>query len=678
LDTERIKKINKMETKYIPRKLSEVVKSRGDARDVAHLSTNKRLPDGFEDENHMLLYHCRNLWDNLRDFRVRYQRASKYHNGDQWGDYVYNPDVGEWQREEDYIRSQGKVPLKQNLIRQLMKNLQGQYRRNPTKTAVYARDKEDTEVSEMMTNAIRSVHDDNHISQLESQLLLDFAMSGMAVSKQVYKYRSIQDTENVFIKNVNLDRIFFNGDIEDIRMEDLRIVGEILDMPINDVLTNFARTAGDEEKIQRWYTVDYYKDFINTHPTLSAGMSDVMDFYVPHNSNMCRVIEVWYKKGEWRTWIHDYYDGTYKVSKMTLGEVQQANKERIETFGQMGIPPEDVPLMEAERRFDQFWCVKHLTPYGHTLHEGETPYDHKEHPYEIIMYPFSKGRVQGLVEDIIDQQRSVNRLITQADFIRGASAKGLLMIHEDSIPEGMNIGDIAEEWSRVGGVIKYKGKPGVPAPAQVSSNSVPAGMMDMLNMQIKLTYDIMGIHSAIQGQQARAGTAASLYAQEAENAAMNVKDFFETFNYYKHKRDQKIMMLIRQFYNEKRMMYITGSGFTPEARVYDPEKARDVNYDLKVVQGADTPVYRQVIEDILTNLLSGGLIDLEMYLEHSTMPFAEKLMQTLKRKQQQMAGGQQDPGVDQALLQELEGAQKQVSQSADPRVQRMLERMQGA
>lgn len=663
-----------METIYKPRKLSEVSTRKVGGR--AHLSSNAKLPEGFETENHDLLYFCRNCWDNLRDFRQRFQRAAKYHRGDQWGDFIYNPDTKEWEREEDYIRSQGKVPLKQNLIRQLIKNLQGQYRRNPTKTVVFARDREDAAVSEMMTVALQNVHDTNHLMQLEAQLLLDFAISGLAASKQVYKFRTIQDTEDVYIKNINPDRIFFNGDIEDIRMEDLRVVGEILDMTMNDVITTFARTKEDEAKIREWYTVDYYRDFINNQPALAADMTDVIDFYVPVNSNMCRVIEAWTKKAEWRTWIHDYYDGSYKVSTITLDQVEQMNQQRIQEFELMGIAPDEVPLMEAERRFDQYWYVKHMTPYGHTLHEGETPYDHKEHPYEIVMYPFIKGEVWGLAEDIIDQQRYVNRLITQADFIRGASAKGLLLVHEDSIPDGMNVGDFSDEWSRVGGVVKYKGKPGVPVPTQVSSNSIPAGLMEMLNMQIKLTYDIMGIHSAIQGQQANAGTPASLYAQEAENASMNVKDFFDTFNYYKQKRDRKIMMLIRQFYNDKRLMYVTGSSYAPEAKVYDPDQARDVMFDLKVTQGPDTPVYRQVIEEILNNLLMNGMIDLSMYLEHSSMPFSDKLLQSIQRKQEEMGAGIQ--GNPEELQGELQQAQQQTGELLDPRAKKMVERMQGA
>ena len=660
---------------YKPRKLSQVSNRRVKDDDKKHLSTNKGLPDNFETENHDLLRYWQGLWFNLADFRERRRRAMRYQRGDQWGDMIYNPDTGSWVKEEDYIREQGKVPLKQNIIRQLIKNLQGQYRQNPSKTVVYARDREDAAVSEMMTNAIQNVHDINHAREIYMAQMTEAAISGMAITKQAYKFKTIWDTEDVDIRMVNPNRPFFNGDLEDPRMDDLRTIGEIHDMTIDDVITTFARTEGDAEKIRRWYSSEYYKDFLNSNQTFSAQYDEAMDFFIPHNTGMCRVIEGWYRKAEWRTWVHDYYDGSYKVLDISLKELEKMNQERIQEFEAMGVPAEEVPLMEGERRFDQFWYVKYLTPYGHTLHEGDTPYDHKEHPYDLFMYPFIGGEVWGLVEDIIDQQRYVNRTITLMDFITGASAKGLLLIHEDSIPEGMNVSDFAEEWSRVGGVIKYKGKPGIPVPTQISNASVPTGLQNMLATQLQLTYDIMGIHQAIQGKSAKSGTPASLYAQEAENASINVKDFFESFNQFRERCDRKTMMLIKQFYNDKRLLAVTGTSYAPEAKIYDPEKARDVMFDLKVSQGIDTPIYRQVVDDILTKLLESQLIDLELYLENSSMPFADKLLQGIRSKQQQMAEQGMAAGGDQQLLQQMGQAGQQMQQQ-DPRMANMINQMQ--
>ena len=474
--------------------------------------------------------------------------------------------------------------------------------------------------------------------------------------------------------NINPNRIFFNSDVEDPRLTDIRVIGEIHDMTMNDIIMVFAQNKKDEEKIRNWYSVDYYRDFIDTGKTLSAEFLDHMDFYITSSANMCRVIEVWLKRGAWKTYVHDWYDGTYKATDFSLKEVEQMNQERIKAFQQMGIE-EDIPLMEATRKYDQFWYVKFMTPYGHTLFEGETPYDHNSHPYELVLYPFIDGEVWGLVEDIIDQQRYVNRTITIMDFIVSASAKGLLLVHEDTIPAGMNINDFAEEWSKVGGVIKYKGKPGTPPPGQIANQSIPIGLQEMLATQLKLTYDIIGIHAAIQGQAPKSGTAASLYAQEAENASINVKDFMETFNYFKRKRDTKIMKMVMQFYQERRNLLVSGTTYSDEARVYDPEQIRDVEFDLTVAQGPDTPVFRQIIEDILTNLLLNQMIDIEMYLEHSTLPFAEKLLDTIRRKKQEVMQHQTEGTPvppDENFRAEIEGASKEMEKQ-DPRMAKILQ-----
>lgn len=634
--------------------------------------------DNPERENMELLGHTRNLWDNMHDYRTRRKRARRYHRGDQWGDLITNPDTGQQIREEDYIKSQGRVPLKQNIIRQLMKNLMGQYRNNPTGTIVYAKNREDAQLSEMMSNAVRSVHDINYAPHIDASLILELALSGMAVGKQRYKYIPERGSEDIYMENINPVRIFYNGDATDPRQNDIRIIGELHDVPIMDVITSFAQSTEDEETIRTWYTKDYFSAFIDTYQAFKSDYIDGIDFYLTGNSGMCRVIEIWYKKSEWRVYAHDYADGSYKIVPYTLKEVEKINNDRITQAGEVGIPQEEVPLIVARRKYDQYWCVKYLTPYGHVLYEGESPYDHGEHPYTVVTYPGIDGEVWGLVEEIIDQQRYVNRAITLMDFLIASSAKGLLMIPESAIPyeKGWDENRFADEWTKVNGVIVYKAKPGINPPSQIANNSIPVGLQELLATQLKMAYDIAGIHQAIQGQQAKSGTPATLYAQEAQNATLNVKDFMETFSFYKQKRDMKIMKLIMQFYKEKRFLSVpTTVNYTQGGKLFDPEMIKNVEFDLKVTQGTDTPVYRQVIEDSLMGLFNAQAIDIKMYLEHSSMPFADKLLDSIKRREQEMA---QQGGMGQIppeMQEQLGAAAEEQMSSLTPQTQGILNKM---
>ena len=168
-----------------------------------------------------------------------------------------------------------------------------------------------------------------------------------------------------------------------------------------------------------------------------------------------------------------------------MQEIEAINRMRLEEAAQKGIAPEKVALIETEWFIDRYWYYRFFTPFGHTLDEGETPYWHGEHPYVFKLYPLMDGEIHSFVEDIIDQQRYINRLITLIDFIMGASAKGVLLFPEDQIPDGMSIEDVAEQWTRYNGIILFKPKPGGVLPQPISTNATTVGADELLNVQLR-------------------------------------------------------------------------------------------------------------------------------------------------------------------------------------------------
>ena len=125
------------------------------------------------------------------------------------------------------------------------------------------------------------------------------------------------------------------------------------------------------------------------------------------------------------------------------------NDERIEMAKSVSMPEEEVPLIKATWFIDDYWYFYYLSPFGDILKEGETPYEHDSHPYVFKAYPLIDGEIHSFVSDVIDQQRYTNRLITLYDWIMRASAKGVLMMPEDCLPDGVSIDDIAESWTEL-------------------------------------------------------------------------------------------------------------------------------------------------------------------------------------------------------------------------------------
>ncbi len=175
---------------------------------------------------------------------------------------------------------------------------------------------------------------------------------------------------------------------------------------------------------------------------------------MPANQDMCRVIEIWKLESREVLDCHDFRSGEYYHIPVTEAEdINKENRKRVHEARTSGQPEETAQLIETEWSIMQTWRYRFFSPLGDLLDEGETPYWHGEHPYVFKLYPLIDGEVHAFVEDVIDQQRYINRLITMIDFIMGSSAKGVLLFPEDQIPDGMTIEDIADEWTKYNGII---------------------------------------------------------------------------------------------------------------------------------------------------------------------------------------------------------------------------------
>ena len=394
------------------------------------------------------------------------------------------------------------------------------------------------------------------------------------------------------------------------------------------------------------------------------------DFLFTSDPTRCRVIEVWRKESKPRYRCHDYNNGdVYKIDVSDYQDmVVKVNEERKQRGLAVGMNEEDIPLIEAQWFMDDYWYFYYLTPFGHILREGETPYDHKSHPYIFKAYPYIDGEIHSFVADVIDQQRYTNRLITMYDWIIRASAKGVLLMPEEAIGS-MDINEIAAEWSRFNGVIAIKTKNGAPMPQQVANNSTNIGINELLSLQLKFFEDISGVNGALQGKAGYSGTSGSLYAQQTQNATTSLLDLLDSFSGFVIDAAYKDVKNIQQFYDDKRQYNIAGNG----ARLieYDPEKIKDVEFDLSIIESTSTPAYRQMANDFLMQIWGAGQITLEQLLEHGDFPFADDLLQSVKSQQEQMQQGQQPQGIPQELVDQ---AQQGADMDAVNRAYDMLRR----
>ncbi len=629
---------------------------------VAHAKKNDRS------RGLLLLEEAQAYYNAMYRFRKDRERNKRYNYGDQWGDMVCVD--GKRMTEEQYILSQGNIPLKTNLIRRLVRNVIGVYRGQSTEPTCTARDRDEQQEAETMSTVLQYNMQLNRMNEMYARTMEEYLISGLVTHRKWYGWRN--DRMDCWTDYVQPNNFIIDSNMRDFRAWDCSFVGEIHDITINNVYEQFAKSPSDYSRLSEiyrhacnrrisvltWEEFGYSRNFINT------------DFLMPREPGRCRVIEIWRKESKPRFRCHDYNNGDfYKIEESDYVEmVEHVNAERISRGLSLGMSKEDIPLIQATWFMDDYWYYYFLSPLGDILAEGESPYDHKSHPYVFKAYPFIDGEIHSFVSDVIDQQRYTNRLITLNDWILRASAKGVLMVPDECIPKDMTPEEFADTWARFNGVVVYTPSKTGAVPTQVSNNSTNIGIHELLNLQLKFFEDISGVNGALQGKPGYSGISAALYQQQQQNATTSLLDILDSFQEFVRDAAYKDVKNIQQFYDQKRMFNI--SGRAGKHVVYDPMKIRDVEMDISVVPSQATPAYRTIGNDFLIQMFNQRAITLEQMLESGDFPFGDALLQSIRSQKQQLENGEMPEGLSPELIQ-------RVQDGADPEAMQMLERAMG-
>ncbi len=420
-------------------------------------------------------------WARMDFFRSERARCKRYVYGSQWDDMILAD--GKKISEEQFITQQGQVPLKNNILRRILRNVVGLYH---ARYKVPQLSSKDTGIKGERLRELnfrrRQWFQQNRMEELAPRLLEEFLISGMVVVK----------VENEKIIPVTPDNFFFHSEGYDPRGNDVDLIGEVHHVSFNTLLEKFCETADDYRRVSAIY-----------HSSDSAGGS-------------CRIIEVWHKEVELLGILHNEADATINIGKMQdiLSALQREEEAKDSHCRVKSI------VRSGWRRL---WFAEN----GVLLRQCD-PCD--SHPYVFKAYPFLDGEIHSYISDIIDQQRYVNRLITLYDFVMKSSAKGVLLFPDESIPSGMDLQDVANEWSRFNGVIPYKARPGVPMPTQVSGNAANIGITELLKIEMQMLEDISGVSPTLQGKLVANSTSGTLFAQQNEAAQTSLLDILRTFS----------------------------------------------------------------------------------------------------------------------------------------------------
>ena len=665
-----------MATKRYTKK-SDVVK-RKPAEKFDSLAERRKQSQDVRNDS-ALLQRMETAWRNDEETRQEGERCHRFVYGDQWGDMTFYD--GKWMTERQYLMCRGKVPLTNNVTRRLITAVKGSYLKQKSEPRCLPFSADSVEAAEMLsrtlvTNWRRSY---NSMSAQLSNALENFLIRGIAVMGESYE-RTPSGKYDAKTKLYDPRKVAVECTMNDPLMDDISLVGIIHDAKPIDFLSKFGTRVKKKtlDAIKEEYGNDTYDRYSEIElDNNEKNRLEYLDFYGNNDPSRWRFYEVWTK--EVKSMILcvdparpimpfkvenvdkfglDEYDGL-----TVLEENERRRKEAVEfgiqdnevlyiDYGQYG---EDGDFDGTGEFVDIYWYVKFLTPRGTVIDEYVSPYT-CGCPITIVKYPYVNGEVHSYINDVIPQQKYINRLVTLNDIAIRSTAKGALIVDKRSLEENddQTMEEIRQQWSDPDGVVFWDSQLGGNPPRQVSNTSTNVGIDTALSMQLGLMEDISGVHGAAQGKDALSGQSGSLYAQQAQNSSTMLMPILEAFREFTKSVAQKKMSILNQFYEDGRPINTYGTDL--QVSRYDRALVEDLEYEITIINTDDVETAAMVGNQVAMQIFARGAMDAKALLEAGTWPtqFKEKALRVIAEQEAAMQAQQQARAADASQIAALQ------------------------
>ncbi len=404
-------------------------------------------------------------------------------------------------------------------------------------------------LSRMMTDALQDNWMLNGMKELMISQMEELMHGGVAVVCEEWGMnRGLRDS---YTYSINPDYFFFESKMNDPRMWDVGLIGEIRDYKIGELVSKLQHTGIDYDRLKQIYGIHASQASFFSSDAQLTSRHENMDFYHAPAESLCRTYHVW-------TYQHrllyrcvdrmDHERPVFKIKPDDLKAVKEENRRRQKRQKRRNTCGQDeMCRIEYEPTYEPVWHFTLLAPDATVLQEYDSPYAHAEHPYIMTAYHFVNGRIFPFMGTVIDQQRYINRLITLNDMFINSSIKGLKIIPKRAIPRDMSLEEFARQAVEVGGWIVYEPDPTGAKPEIITQGSNNLGVTDMLNLQISSINEITSVNESLQGIPPQANTGYQRYAMEMENSSTSVAAMTSKFVEFQLQVARKKMKVIQQF-----------------------------------------------------------------------------------------------------------------------------------
>lgn len=599
----------------------------------------------------------------------RHQRAAEAH--EPWAtaakQCVQFVEGKQWTDEERKLRELQKRPvLTINKIAPLVRLVEGYHRNNRTDIKYLPGDDGTgtEEASEAITHIVKTISERNQVPYIDAEVFLEGLMGGRGFFDHRISFDD-NDLGEAVVSNPDPFSVFLDpdGDAYDLNKGNFVNVARWISIDEIDAVYGPAARALVEPLVHRSGYAGMPSSLIDLHDEITpwrtfggeeegnlASGYEIMESYLsnvvdPLRKNI-RLVESQYwvratnryfldlETGQ-RHMIPDFWKKDRIDKVLAFFEYKYSGMGRVSPIRAVARPGKRVRWTTMIGDFVVFdsWSM-----YPRFTVTGFFPY-------------WRRGQTRGMVHDLIDPQREINKRRSSEIEIVGRTANGGWKYHETSLdPDQERALDLYG--SMPGFKLKWKGNN---EPKEINPSPPPTAMERLERSGVQDLREISNVNEYLQGISDRAESGRAITARQRQ-AVIGLQSYMDNFQRTKEFNGRLLLDLIQGFYTEERVIRTLGEDGAEIRTIINQRDAagrvvNDVTLGRYSVAIDETPLSASFMSqqfDELMELVEKQILPvqavMDVAIEVSTLPQKD----TIKRRVQQVMAAQGIPMGDEA------------------------------
>lgn len=464
-----------------------------------------------------------------------------------------------------------------------------------------------------LNNILKYIEEDIEINDMKVPMAKHMAITGLAV------YKGCEQNGRYNGEVIDPMFFFFDRGAQKPDLSDSEYMG---DWYYNDIPSIF-------EKYQN-LTTDDRKALENYSQMQSFDMHRIMNNYYNVRSGRIPVYRTYWKDTEEEEYGYVLDDFDYKFfTRINHEESKYTDADLIEP-----PPKAHQKILNGKKKKKIFvdrlrYCefvpkeeIGNEAGEDIVLTWGEVPFQEKyrlspsnvEFPYKCGTWSYDKGEILSPVDDAINPQRFINRMLSVAEsHINNSRGSGTVIAKdavdardgEESVERNINKSKpIFVDTARTGGVQNSIGSYGSNAP-----DAGTAGLFNIMKeMQISMQ-DITGINEAMTGTQGASGALVGVLEQQIQRGTLIQEPFYWALTNILKQAYQNMMTVGKRVYaaHPRRLAIITGDGIAQQIEITQDMLLEDQRIFIQRTTSEESRVLNA--NDMIINMLQLGLLD---------------------------------------------------------------------